>query len=66
MLTTYVFFPGTVKRIADIDFVLGQPDEQTGWWRLLIDGEVVMTATAKTIIALAGSDDLSVPIHGFV
>jgi hypothetical protein len=65
MLTTHVFFPGTVKRIAGIDFVLGQPDEQTGWWPLLIDGEVAMTATAKTIMLLAGDDELSGPILGY-
>lgn len=65
MLTTHVFFPGTVKRIADIDFELGQPDEQTGWWPLLIDGEVVMTAPTKTIMLLAGDDDMSGPILGY-
>jgi len=51
------FFPGAVKRIAGHEFVLGVPDEATGFYPLLVKGEVVMTIHGRTLMDLTGGDE---------
>jgi|GEM_PF-3059241 len=60
------FFPGAVKRIAEREFVLGVPDAETGFYPLLVNGEVVMTIHGRTLMDLTGGDDqIDSPVLGF-
>ncbi len=57
MIGFHNFFPGAVKRIAGKEFVLGVPDEVTGFYPLLVNGEVVMTINGRTLMDLTGGDE---------
>ncbi|MCM0752218.1 hypothetical protein DEA98_16055 [Brucella pseudogrignonensis] len=59
------FFPGSVKRIAGREFILGVPDAETGFYTLLADGKVVITIDRRTLMDLTGGDDVDLSILGF-